>query len=144
MKTRSVLTALFSGLIIGSASAGHGVDCKTCEKKCILVPTTKIIENTCYGYQREDICLPGFSQKGSTHRERVTKSILLCCFRWTDWRPKCARVVHRKKLMKFVVKREVSGFKWVIVPACQCSEGDSTGIKAASVPKPQVANSKVL
>ena len=132
MKTSLLLSLARSALLAGPTFAGECRRCGGCEKVCKLVCTTRTIEKTCYGCECEDVCIPGPSKKCQEHCEPVGRCDLLCCLRWIEWSPRCAKPTHRKYLTKYIVTREVPSYQWGVVCACQAGgQGGSQCCKSA-------------
>ncbi len=123
MNSRSLLWLPLLGLCATVAQAGDCCHRGNCGMVCKLVCTTRTVEKTCYGYECEQVCIPGPSKKGEKHCQPAGKCHLLCRLRWTDWCAGCATPICRKNLTKYIAKREVRSHKWVVVPACCCKKG---------------------
>ena len=123
MKVRSLLWVPLLGLCATVAQAGDCCRQGNCERVCKLVCTTRTVETTCYGYECEEVCIPGPSKKCEKHSQSVGKCHMLCRLRWTEWCAGSAKPICRKKLTKYIAKREVPSYKWVVVPACCCKSG---------------------
>jgi hypothetical protein len=120
-KTRAAM--LLVALLFGSTAHAQ-----QCSKKaiCTLVKTTKKVEVVCYGCKCEDICIPGRAKKGCTHgggcRDCAARGKScscdqkpICKFRWTEWTATTSKSKTRKKLVKYIVVREIPSYRWVIV-----------------------------
>lgn len=94
----------------------HHCGCHTkCKKVCRLVCGTKKETKTEYTSECEDFCVPGPSHKlgytyecdehGHKHRKPI-------------WKPTCAKVHTRKKLVKKEVTKEVPDYQWVVEEYC--------------------------
>lgn len=110
-----------------------------CCKVCVLESETKKVEITCWGCKSEDFCMPGrsipnadhcqmidcgASQSASTKTESKPKRFL-----WTDWTPRCATVMTKKKLMKRTVIKEIPTFKWVAKELCDVCNSECIGVE---------------
>ena len=158
---KMALGALVLALVGLSQSATAGDCCCECgnsncgvRKVCRLVKETKKIEKICYGCECEDYCLPGKSCKGCLNSESTcddecgdccTKSCdsceckdhkPACCLCWFDWTPTCAKVKTRKKLVKYVVTKEIPSWKWKVEEVCAgcCPDNSCTGGADGGVP----------
>ncbi|MBI1900213.1 MAG: hypothetical protein HYS13_03730 [Planctomycetia bacterium] len=134
MKTIVLCSVVVFTAMAAVLQAGDDCGCADCQLVCKLVCTWRTVEVTCYGYKCEDFCMPGPSEKCQEHCEPIDKCDLLCHLRWTEWCPDCAAPYHRKKLTKYVVKRDVPSYKWVVVPACQCA-APAPGTHAKRAPR---------
>lgn len=94
--------------------------CATVKKICRLKPDVKKEKKYVYSCECEDFCVPGRSEQcgfkwvcdenGHRHKEIV-------------WKPTCARVRTKAKLLKKEVVHEKKTFKWVVEEVCcQCHE----------------------
>ena len=120
MKTQALCAVFLLGLLPIVTFAADPCNCGGCDKVCKLICTTKTVEVTCYGYRCEELCVPGPSKVCQKHCNSTEKCNVLCRLRWTEWCPGGSKLTHRKKLVKYIVKREVPSFKWVVGPACGC------------------------
>ena len=154
MKSMRLTIATFamavSGMLAQTAAAGDcccqcGDNCGV-RKVCRLKEGTKKIEKVCYGCECEDYCLPGKSCRGCLHSENNCEENCdcncdcdhghghckeckdqkpWCCLEWFDWKPSCAEVRTRKKLIKYVVTKEVPSWKWEVEEVCSgCCPGN--------------------
>jgi hypothetical protein len=154
-----------SGMLAQTAAAGDcccscGDNCGV-RKVCRLKESTKKIEKVCYGCECEDYCLPGKSCRGCLNVENTCddgcsdscgcesgcatckvggkESKPWCCLEWFDWKPSCAEVRTRKKLVKYVLTKEVPSWKWEVEEVCSgcCpSGGCSVGADGMEVETP--------
>jgi hypothetical protein len=113
-----------------SCGCGNG-----CGKVCKLECTETEIEVTCYGCKCDHICIPCPSTPGCRHCDTACgggkdcdccTQGAACKFCWTDWCPGGANVKQVKKLVKYTAKKKVPSYKWKVVDACSCGEGDVT------------------
>ncbi|MBP90801.1 MAG: hypothetical protein CMJ64_29505 [Planctomycetaceae bacterium] len=132
MYRRSLASIVLCAVLSTAAWAGGG-RCHHCGGKagdlvCQLVKTTKTIEKTCYDCTHEDICVPGPSKKCQKHVDSVNgKCNLLCKITWTEWIPGCAKLYTRNKLTKYIVKKEVPSYEWVVTKCCDGCKGKVQG-----------------
>lgn len=99
-----------------------------CRKVCHLKTEEKKVEVTCWGSKCEPFCVPGPSERGCQHCETVCQQCQTDDptvpyaepkrFLWSEWRPGCAEVHYRKKLMKKTVTVKVPTHKWVVEDLC--------------------------
>ena len=139
MKSYVRLAALLAvaSTALGSAAAWACDHCRECggdcgvRKVCRLVCEEKEIEDVCYGCECEDYCLPGKSCRGCLHSEDVCVGDCCkkdccthrpwCCLEWFSWKPTCAEIATKKKLVKYVVVKKVPSYKWKVEEVCsQC------------------------
>lgn len=111
-----LMLACASALLSGDTRADTGC-CEHCgcrhkvKKVCRLVCETKKEKKAEYCCETEDFCVPGRSQRCGTtcdcdgHRKPV-------------WKPTCARVRTKTKLVKKEVTKEVPTWKWVVEEIC--------------------------
>ena len=138
--TVATIAMAVSGMLAQTTVAGdcccHCGDNCGVRKVCRLKEGTKKIEKVCYGCECEDYCLPGKSCRGCLHAENncddgncgcdsgcsscegKKESKPWCCLEWFDWKPSCAEVRTRKKLIKYVVTKEVPSWKWEVEEVC--------------------------
>jgi hypothetical protein len=137
--------AVLLGLAATSALAGHCCDCGCGDgvrMVCRLKEDKRKIEKIVYACKCEDICIPGKSCRGCKNCEEVGGDCGCDCecscdhkpfarLKWFDWSPGCAHVKNVKKLEKFIVTKEVCGWKWVVEEACGncCPDGDCVPAK---------------
>jgi hypothetical protein len=155
LSAAAAMMLLVAQSALGQCCASCG--CKNApEKTCRLVKTTKKIKVICYGCKSEDFCVPGRSQKCTTHCEDGAcakscgcKTACSCdqapkdSFKWTEWIPGCATMRTKKVLVKYEVTKEVPSYKWVVEAACArcCGEGATKEIGGAAAPIPPVPTS---
>ena len=139
---RMILSVAMLGIFASAASAD---DCG-CEsacgngKICKLQRTTKKIKVTCWGSETVDKCIPCPSTKQCSHCESVCKPKCgscckdrqFCKFSWTDWCPGSAKKITVKKLVKYVVVKEVPSYKWVVVDSSE--SGDDSAVLTKPAP----------
>lgn len=113
------LCALACVLALSSrAQAGDrcsGCDSARMKKVCRVVCELRDEKKTVYSCECEDFCVPGPSQKcgekwvcdADGHRRRET-----------IWKPGCADVRTKAKLVKREVTRKVPVYKWEVVEVC--------------------------
>jgi hypothetical protein len=100
-----------------------------CEKACRLVESEKQVEVVCWGARREEFCIPGPSKLVGVRREAVCAACEIGEEGegvssqprrrvWFDWRPGCAKIQVRTKLMKRVETKSVPVREWAAVDLC--------------------------
>ncbi len=135
MYQRIIASVAVFGTLAAAAYAGGG-KCQHCgagrgDLVCHLVKSTKTVTKTCYDCTSEDVCVPGPSTKCKKHVEPADgKCNFLCNITWTEWIPGCAKMRTRNKLTKYIVKKEVPSYKWVV---SKCCDGCKTKIQSANV-----------
>jgi hypothetical protein len=115
------LSLAFVSNVLADCCDHCGCDCgcrKVCHLKCDVKKVTKIE----YSCECEDFCVPGKSQKCGTKCECHCKQCLLgcrehCCEK-PVYKPTCAEVHTKKKLIKHEVTKEVPTYKWVVETVC--------------------------
>ena len=123
MRTWTVLTATAFVLIAARVEAGHfchHCGCQTrCKKVCRLVCEKKEEKKTEYSCECEDFCIPGPSKKCGVKVECDCTGH----HRTIVWKPACAKVHTRKKLVKKETKKEVPNYKWEVdIYCCVCGQ----------------------
>jgi hypothetical protein len=106
---------------------------KVCHLKCDVKKVTKVE----YSCECEDFCVPGKSEKIGSGCECHSKQCLLscrehCCEK-PVYKPTCAAVHTKKKLIKHEVTKKVPSYKWVVETVCDhcahrcltCKTGES-------------------
>lgn len=120
---------LYAGLL-SCAHCGHSGNC--C-KVCRLVKEEKKVDITCWGVKCEPWCIPCHSKRGCKHHEVVCDdcdedddeiSTKPKKFVWYEWIPGCAKIHHKKKLMKKTVSKKISSYKWVVEDLCKKCEAE--------------------
>jgi hypothetical protein len=123
MRTSIVLTAAVLFLVATRIEAGefcHHCGCqRNCRKVCRLVCETTKEKKTEYSCECEDFCLPGPSKKCGVKVECDCTGH----HRKIIWKPTCAKVHTRKKLVREEKTKEVPTFKWEVdVYCCVCGK----------------------
>lgn len=130
---KALLLALSLSLSVTAVAFGArtltcgGCGCHSCVRKvCRLICTTEEKKKTVYSCECEDFCVPGPSE--CCGRRCVPDCDACCGHRWeTIWKPGCARVRTRVKLVKREVVEQVPAWKWEVVELCDhCCEGYQT------------------
>ncbi|HET6883482.1 MAG TPA: hypothetical protein VFI31_25245 [Pirellulales bacterium] len=121
MRTWSLLAATALVFVAARLEAGifcHHCGCQTrCKKVCRLVCEKKEEKKTAYSCECEDFCIPGPSKKCGVKVECDCNGH----HRTILWKPACAKVHTRKKLVKKETKKEVPNYKWEVdVYCCVC------------------------
>jgi hypothetical protein len=144
----------------GECCCAHCGGCCECEKTCRLVCEDKKVDVICWGVVCEDFCLPGHGKPGC----KQCKTVCVDCsepqdpkapcvapksFVWRDWRPSCAYLFTKKKLMKKTETVKVPTYKWVVEDLCPKCQGscDVAAVDAkteAELPPPPLAEAKLL
>jgi len=122
--------------VAGEACCAH-CGCDECHQVCRLVYEEKKVEVVCWGCKCEDFCLPGHGKEICKHCEMVCDGESCNChdgvkthakkFVWREWCPSCAKVYHRKKLMKKVVIKKIPTYKWVFEDVCDKCDAKNPG-----------------
>ncbi len=109
------LVALASDVQAGPRRCGHCGCPKKCKKVCRLVCGTKTETKTVYSCECKDFCVPGPSHKCGVKCE-YDECGHKC--RHTIWKPTCAHVRTRAKLVKKEVSKEVPDYTWEVEEVC--------------------------
>jgi hypothetical protein len=162
--TVATVAVAVMGLLSADATAGEG--CCHCgdncgvRKVCRLKDSTRKIEKVCFGCKCEDYCISGKACQGCLHCENncdkncdcqqpcdacskeCKEQRPWCCLKWFDYKPLCAEVRTKKKLIIYKATKEVPSWKWEVeevcancCPSCHCSTL-SDGMEVES-PSPQ-------
>ncbi|HWB10649.1 MAG TPA: hypothetical protein VG826_15570 [Pirellulales bacterium] len=115
----SAVTAIAVVLAVAHARAGHFCDhcgCqRDCKKVCRLEVKEKKKKEIEYSCECEDFCVPGPSKRCGYLVDRKCKGHPQREF---IWKPNCAKVYTRKKLVANEVTKEVPDYKWVVEEYC--------------------------
>ncbi len=139
----------------------HCQESCACRKVCRLVCEEKKVEVACWGCKCEEFCVPERSTKGGKHCEIVcadcgsgengcdcsTPHAAAKRFAWFDWRPGCAKIFTKKKLMKKIETVKVPSYKWVVedlCPKCEAGCAVTEVDRGAVLPSPPDADAKLL
>ena len=159
-KLKSAMLLGLLAALINQPALGGDCCCSECgcndgvRKVCRLVCETKKIETVCYGCECEDFCLPGKSCRGCLNSEEVCAEGCsedccahkpLCNLEWFNWTPGCAKVHNRKKLVKYIVVKEVPSYKWKVEEVCAgCCPDSACAMGADGVPVERAADASEL
>lgn len=140
-----VVAIAFVGLTAAAtATPRHGCcphcGCATTKKVCRLKPDVKKEKEVQYSCITEDFCVPGPSdpcgckwvcdENGHRHKETV-------------WKPNCAEVRTKAKLVKKEVVHEKSTFKWVVEEVCCECHACVTQVESTPADEQSTAESRV-
>ena len=121
MLVRESLIALSLAVVFVShafAECDHcGCSCgcrKVCHLKCDVKKVTKVE----YSCECEDFCVPGKSEKVGYKCDCDCGHCLFGCCEKPIYKPTCAEVHTKKKLVKHEVTKEEPTYKWVVETVC--------------------------
>ena len=168
-RTAMCLAMAIIGMVSQNANAGDccchcGENCGV-RKVCRLKDSTRKIEKLCFGCQCEDYCISGKACRGCLHCENNCEQNCecqqqcddcckeckekkpWCCLKWFDFKPLCAEVRTKKKLIMYKATKEVPSWKWEVeevcascCPQCNCAAlGDGMEVEAPTAQQIQQA-----
>ena len=131
---KTILLSAFCALLIGVSSPALAQDCcQRCQQKCCcescchLVCEMKPVKKTTYTCECEDFCIPGPSKRClNCDSDDCAKDCKGddCCHKKYSWIPTCAKLCHRKKLVKHEETVMQPTYKWVTETLCpKCAKG---------------------
>jgi len=111
-----------------------------CARYCRLVRQEKKVTVPCWGYEDEEICLPGRGQRFCEHGDVACDErdqagnvrFRTKRFVWSEWSPRSAgQVKTHRKLMRKTVTKTVPSYRWVVETLCDdCLNQQTAGAEA--------------
>ncbi len=134
MRMGIAVLSLYAVLFVGVRTDAGDTSCDRCgvhesHQVCRLICEKKIIEVPCYRSKCETICVGGPCKLGRKHSESK-------CRECQEAIPSCPKQYTRKVLMRKMVKKEVTVYRWVVEEMCSACE--------AKTPQPVVPRSANL
>lgn len=173
IQSGTILLTVVCTMALGAAAAPANDRCNRCaakqsEKVCRLVCVKKVVEVPCYSSKYETFCVGGPCRKackqceaactdgkGTCSHKGGCSSCASCQtgllkgnrFAYQETIPSCPKQFTKKILLRKMVKKEVTVYKWVLEDLCaECESKTPQPVvpKSAHIPAPPKTDAVIL